>query len=75
MPTQEKVHAAAQHGTCDHHWVSVDDLADELQIPKSTIYGWKTRGLGPTWVRVGKHLRARRTNVDSWLDSLTEVSA
>lgn len=55
---------------CSHTWVSVDDLADELQIPKSTIYGWKTRGLGPNWVRVGKHLRARRTDVDSWLNSL-----
>ncbi|MFF1743879.1 helix-turn-helix transcriptional regulator [Streptomyces mirabilis] len=54
--------------------MSVDDLADELQIPKSTIYGWKTRGLGPAWVRVGKHLRARRTDVDAWLDSLTEVA-
>ncbi|MDH2392356.1 helix-turn-helix domain-containing protein [Streptomyces sp. HNM0663] len=75
MPTQEKIHAAIQGATCNHSWVSVDDLADELQIPKSTIYGWKTRGLGPTWVRVGKHLRARRTNVDAWLDSLAEVSA
>ncbi|MGW2226832.1 helix-turn-helix transcriptional regulator [Streptomyces formicae] len=72
MPTKEMVRAAVQRGTCDHTWVSVDDLADELQIPKSTIYGWKTRGLGPTWVRVGKHLRARRTAVDAWLDSLSE---
>ncbi|MFI2431952.1 helix-turn-helix transcriptional regulator [Streptomyces sp. NPDC018693] len=75
MPTKERARAAVRHGACDHTWVSVDDLADELQIPKSTIYGWKTRGLGPTWVRVGKHLRARRTDVDSWLDSLAKVSA
>lgn len=58
---------------CSHTWVSVDDLADELQIPKSTIYGWKTRGLGPNWTRVGKHLRARRTEVDAWLDSLSST--
>lgn len=75
MPTQEKVRAAVQRGTCNHNWVSVDDLADELQIPKSTIYGWKSRGLGPSWVRVGKHLRARRNDVDNWLDSLIETSA
>lgn len=73
MPTKEMVRAAL-HVTCDHTWVSVDDLADELQIPKSTIYGWKTRGLGPTWIRVGKHLRARRTAVDAWLDSLGETA-
>lgn len=75
MPTQEKVHAAVQRATCEHRWVSVDDLADELQIPKSTIYGWKTRGLGPCWTRVGKHLRARRSDVDAWLNSLAEESA
>ncbi|MFD9319320.1 helix-turn-helix domain-containing protein [Streptomyces sp. NPDC060053] len=73
MPTKEMVHAAVQHAACDHTWVSVDDLADELQIPKSTIYGWKTRGLGPSWTRVGKHLRARRTEVDAWLDSLSST--
>ncbi|MGJ5897997.1 helix-turn-helix domain-containing protein [Streptomyces niveiscabiei] len=72
MPTKEMVRAAAQHATCTHNWVSVDDLADELQIPKSTIYGWRTRGLGPAWVRVGKHLRARRADVDAWLDALSE---
>ncbi|MFE2360156.1 helix-turn-helix domain-containing protein [Streptomyces virginiae] len=50
--------------------MTVDDLAEELQIPKSTIYGWKYRGIGPAWIRVGKHLRARRVHVDAWLDSL-----
>lgn len=77
MPTQEKTLANPNDRGCSHTWVSVDDLADELQIPKSTIYGWKTRGLGPRWTRVGKHLRARRTDVDAWLDSLsaTETSA
>lgn len=74
MPTTEMVRAAVQPTTCDHRWVSVDDLADELQIPKSTIYGWKTRGLGPAWVRVGKHLRARRTDVEAWLDTLSETA-
>lgn len=75
MPTKEKVRSAVRSTTCDHTWVSVDDLADELQIPKSTIYGWKARGLGPAWVRVGKHLRAKRTSVDEWLSGLTEASA
>ncbi|MEU6344451.1 helix-turn-helix domain-containing protein [Streptomyces sp. NPDC046977] len=75
MPTKEQVRGAVRTGSCTHSWVSVDDLADELQIPKSTIYGWKSRGLGPAWVRVGKHLRARRSAVDEWLDSLVEASA
>ncbi|MFD4524867.1 helix-turn-helix transcriptional regulator [Streptomyces sp. NPDC058470] len=66
--------AAPSGKRCDHSWVSVDDLADELKIPKSTIYGWKTRGVGPRWTRVGKHLRARRVEVDAWLDGLGAVA-
>lgn len=73
-PSQETVRAAVQQTTCNHAWISVDDLADELQIPKSTIYGWKSRGIGPRWTRVGKHLRARRTAVDAWLNSLNEAA-
>lgn len=75
MPIKEAIRSAVRSGACDHSWVSVDDLADELQIPKSTIYGWKNRGLGPQWTRVGKHLRARRTAVDDWLDSLADGAA
>lgn len=70
--TKEPGRRSPRAATCGHVWVSVDDLADELQIPKSTIYGWKARGLGPTWVRVGKHLRAKRTTVDAWLNGLAE---
>ncbi|MFI0772349.1 helix-turn-helix domain-containing protein [Streptomyces sp. NPDC021218] len=74
MPTKVASPTSSGAATCDHTWVSVDGLADELQIPKSTIYGWKSRGIGPRWARVGKHLRARRTDVDAWLNSLSEVA-
>lgn len=74
MPTRDSTLTSTDRQQCDHTWVSVEDLAEELQIPKSTIYGWKTRGLGPQWTRVGKHLRARRTDVDAWLNSLCDAA-
>lgn len=73
MSARMKDEGPASQRACSHTWVSVDNLAEELQIPKSTIYGWKTRGLGPSWTRVGKHLRARRAEVDAWLDSLSST--
>jgi len=33
------------------------ELADLLQVPVATIYGWNYRGSGPRLVRVGKHVR------------------
>jgi excisionase family DNA binding protein len=74
MRTQSNALNATRTPRCDHTWVSVEDLAAELQIPKSTIYGWKSRGVGPQWTRVGKHLRARRSDVDAWLNSLIEAA-
>ena len=41
--------------------LSVDQAADLLQVPKDTIYQWRSRGLlGSCSRRVGKHLRFYR---------------
>lgn len=38
--------------------LSIDQAADLLQIPKQTIYQWRSRGLlGNCSRRVGKHVR------------------
>lgn len=51
------------------------DVADYLRVPIATLYGWRYRGEGPLAIRVGRHLRYRRADVDAWLDSQAEPSA
>jgi len=51
--------------------MTIQDLADLLAVPASTIYGWRYRGFGPPSVRVGGHVRYRRETVESWLDENT----
>lgn len=46
---------------------SVDDLAAYLAVPKATVYRWNSRQAGPPYVRVGKHARYRRLDVEAWL--------
>ena len=48
--------------------LTLDDLAEYLQIPKRTIYAWRYRREGPTAIRVGGHLRYRQSDVVDWLD-------
>jgi excisionase family DNA binding protein len=48
--------------------LTIDDLADYLGIPKNTLYQWRTKGYGPTGVRVGKYVRYRPEDVDTWID-------
>ncbi|MCF6507381.1 helix-turn-helix domain-containing protein [Blastococcus sp. MG754426] len=48
--------------------LSAQELADFLGVPLGTLYQWRTKGSGPRGMRVGKHVRYRRTDVDAWLD-------
>ncbi len=42
-------------------------LGDYLGIPVNTIYAWRHQGAGPPAMKVGKHLRYRKSDVDAWL--------
>lgn len=44
------------------------DVSTYLGVPVVTLYGWRSRGDGPRAMRVGRHLRYRRSDIDKWLD-------
>jgi excisionase family DNA binding protein len=44
------------------------ELADYCQVPVTSVYQWNTDGTGPRRCHVGKHVRYRRRDVDTWLD-------
>lgn len=52
-----------------HHdrLLSVEELADYLEVPVKTIYTWRHRNTGPKGFRVGKHLRFRWRDVQAWV--------
>lgn len=49
--------------------LSQTELAEYLQVPVRTIEDWRTRSYGPRFIRVGRRVRYRETDVDSWLDA------
>lgn len=44
--------------------LTVEDLAEYLNVPIATIYAWRYRGKGPKGFRVGRHLRFREGDVE-----------
>lgn len=50
---------------------TAQEIADYLGVPLGTVYQWSSRGGGPRLVKVGRHLRARWSDVDSYLDTQT----
>ena len=55
--------------------LSLQDLAELLQVPEATIYGWNHRGLGPMPLHVGRHVRYRPSDVEAWLDAKAALAA
>lgn len=49
--------------------MTVDSVATYLRVPVATVYAWNSRGLGPKRYRLGKHVRYRRADVDTWVDA------
>ena len=47
---------------------TVADVSRYLGVPSQTLYGWRTRGIGPRAVRVGRHLRYLPADVRSWVE-------
>jgi hypothetical protein len=46
---------------------SVDAVATVTCNTPKTLEAWRSVGRGPAWVRVGRSVRYRRRDVESWL--------
>jgi excisionase family DNA binding protein len=56
-------------GVAPPRLLSIEDLADLLQVPKTTIYEWRYRGEGPRSIRVGKYVRFHPDDVAIWVEA------
>jgi len=48
--------------------LTIKDLARMLSVPEETIYRWRYLKTGPRGIKVGRHVRFRREDVEEWLD-------
>lgn len=44
-------------------------VADYFGVPLATLYAWRSKNTAPRAVRVGKHLRFRREDVEKFLEA------
>lgn len=49
--------------------VTQAELAEYLGIPEATLEQWRSRGGGPDFVRAGRHVRYRLSEVNAWMDA------
>lgn len=46
------------------------EVAEVLGIPEHTLDTWRSRGKGPAYVKVGRHVRYSWSAVNEWLTTL-----
>jgi excisionase family DNA binding protein len=46
--------------------LTITELSDRLQVPVETIYVWNHTGKGPTYMKVGRHVRYALADVIEW---------
>ena len=56
-------------------FLSPQELADYLNISVRSVYAWNHAQTGPRPIKVGKHVRYRLSDVETWLDSNTGPGA
>lgn len=49
--------------------LGIRELSEYLGVPVSTIYDWRSRGVGPRAYRFGKHLKFAVTDVTEWIEA------
>ena len=60
-------------------WLSRQDLADRYRLPVKTLAKWASKGTGPPYARMGRHVRYRLGDVIAWetarVDDSRDVAA
>ncbi len=49
--------------------LDIRELSAYLGVPVSTIYDWRSRGVGPRAYRFGKHLKFAIADVTEWIEA------
>jgi excisionase family DNA binding protein len=49
--------------------MTLPEVAAHLGVPVTTIYAWRHAGVAPRGMRVGKHIRVRRSDLDAWMEA------
>jgi predicted DNA-binding transcriptional regulator AlpA len=59
----------------DERWLSRQQLADRYGLPVKTPAQWASKGTGPRYARIGRHVRYRLSDVIAWEEQRFESHA
>lgn len=48
------------------NWLSPEEVATYFAVPLGTVYAWNSKGTGPRFAKIGRHVRYSRADVEAW---------
>ena len=54
--------------------LDTSELADLLTNKSNTIEGWRIKGVGPRYIKIGRLVRYRIEDVEAWLEAQARTS-
>lgn len=54
--------------------VSTNEAASILGVKRNTLEGWRTRGVGPKFRKIGSLVRYAETDIEEYLEAQTRRS-
>ncbi|HEX2403295.1 MAG TPA: helix-turn-helix domain-containing protein [Acidimicrobiia bacterium] len=51
----------------DDRLLTIEELGAYLAVPTATLYNWRYLGKGPPGFRVGRHVRYRWRDIETWI--------
>jgi len=55
-------------------FLTTEQAADFLTIKPNTLEIWRLKGKGPTYVKFGRAVRYKKTDIDAWINSQVRTS-
>ncbi|MEU7599900.1 helix-turn-helix domain-containing protein [Streptomyces sp. NPDC041003] len=56
-------------------WLTIDEVIDEIGVPRATFYRWRQLKKGPKSLKLPNgDVRIRRSALDEWITSLEEAA-
>lgn len=57
----------------ESHTILIDEamVAKQLDCEVKTLQAWRCRGVGPSFVKIGRLVRYRQSDVQAWIASRT----
>ena len=52
--------------------LGMTELSSYLNVPRATLYAWRSHGDGPRSIKVGRHVRYRPEDVEAWLEAQSD---